>query len=102
MRKPMTVKRMIPHDDPVIVEHYADLLKTQPADVAIIETDDGVYRFQEDKLIRWTCDHGVSLNDMCVAFQRGHFSLEEYMRYYRGLGYSLSGFAEVFGDHLWP
>lgn len=97
------MKRIVPRDDPIIVEHYADLMKTQPNHAVVIEDDDGTYRFQGDPLIRdLVTTKRVDLNQMCIDFQRGLLPLESYMAFYRGLGYSLSGFVEVFGDHLWP
>lgn len=69
----------------------------------VVEDDQGVYRFRAKDLILWAVDHGgVNLNSMCIAFQQGAFSLEEYMEFYRGLGYSLCGFIDIFGEHLWP
>lgn len=98
---PRLIKRLVPRDDKALVSDYADLMATQPPDAVVIEDLNGVYRWQEDGLIRWLSDiDQLDLNAMCVAFQRGAFTLDEYMRFYRGLGYSLSGFIEIFGDHL--
>ena len=38
----------------------------------------------------------VDLNKMCIDFQNGRFGLEDYLRFYVGMGYSVSGFYEVF------
>lgn len=73
------IKRIVPRDDKVLLAHYADLMATQPPDAVVIEDDSGIYRWKA--------------ND---------FSLEDYMEFYRGMGYSLSGFIEIFGDKLWP
>ena len=59
-----------------------------------------VYRFKAKPLMRWLADH-VDLNALCVAAQTdGGFSMAEYMQFYQDIGYSLSGFVEVFADHM--
>jgi hypothetical protein len=97
------MRRMVPRNDPVLVKHYSDLMEVQPLDAQVVEDDEGVYRWREDKLIRWLVDsEEVDLNKVSIAYQIGKFTLQEYMKFYRGLGYSLSGFIETFGEHLWP
>lgn len=39
---------------------------------------------------------GLDLNELCVLAQTGEIPLEEYMKYYMQIGYSLSGFGDVF------
>lgn len=41
---------------------------------------------------------GLDLNELFTCFHRGAFPVEEYMKFYMQIGYSLSGFIEVFGD----
>lgn len=97
------IRRIVPKDDVTLLEHYGDLITIQPASVMIIEDERGVYRFAQNQLYCWLLENGeVDLNSMCIAYQMGHFTLEEYMEFYRGIGYSLSGFEEIFGDVLWP
>lgn len=92
-------ERILPKDDPVLLEHYGDFVRLFPD--AVFVAVDGVYRFQKKKLACWLGDH-VSLNDMIAAYQRGAFPLEEYMQFYQDIGYSLCGFADIsaFGDFL--
>jgi len=82
---------------------------------------DGVIRWQENKLVRYlTGDYGgcefhtppqwtgmmhnqihngaVDLNGLAVARSKRIFTLEEYMKFYMGMGYSLSGFGDIFGQ----
>jgi hypothetical protein len=40
----------------------------------------------------------VNLNDLWIDYYRGRFTCEELMKFYMGIGYSLSGYAEVFGQ----
>lgn len=40
----------------------------------------------------------VSLNGLIIDLFRRKFTLEDYMKFYMGIGYSLSGFIEVFGQ----
>lgn len=98
----MNIKRIVPHDDSVLVKDYSDLMEKMPPDVVIVEDMDGTYRFQPNKLIQWlVSQRGVDLNRMCMAYGQGRFTLEEYMEFYRGMGYSLDGFCEIFADKLW-
>lgn len=56
----------------------------------------GVERFVPGIARYLTDQQGVDLNKLCLAFNYNTFSLEEYMRFYASLGYSLSGFYEIF------
>ena len=40
----------------------------------------------------------LSLNDIWGDLYEERFSLEEFVKFYMGIGYSLSGFCEVFGQ----
>lgn len=40
----------------------------------------------------------IDLNQLRVDFDRNLFTLEEYMKFNMGLGYSLAGFTEIFGQ----
>lgn len=72
-------------------------LSTHP----IIRDKNGVIRYQANRLVKWLFDSGnLDLNAMRVAYIYGAFSKEEYMQFYRDLGYSLSGFEEVFSEEL--
>lgn len=67
----------------------------------IIQDKDGVFRYQSNRLVRWLFGTGnLDLNAMRVAYFHSAFSKEEYMQFYRDLGYSLSGFDEVFSEEL--
>ncbi len=63
----------------------------------IVEVD-GVWRFKQNKLIRYLVDEIVDLNRMKIEFHNRKFSLDEYMQFYMDMGYSLSGFYEIFGQ----
>lgn len=70
-------------------------------DHRIVEDEHGVYRYEKNKLIDWLFQTGkVDLNAMRVAYCHGAFSREEYMQFYRDMGYSLTGFEEVFDGEL--
>ncbi len=86
--------KIVKHADVPAV--YQDLVRLFPHAV-IVEDDTGVLRFQEDQLTRWLVDSGqVDLNRLAIAFEEDKFSAENYMTFYRGLGYSLNGFCEFF------
>lgn len=42
----------------------------------------------------------IDLNGLFVDLYAGKFSLEEYVKFYMGLGYSLSGFLELFDKEM--
>ena len=65
----------------------------------IIQDEQGVIRYQLNPLVDWLQEH-VSLNDMWRLYQHGAWSREAFMQFYRDIGYSLSGFEEVWGTDL--
>lgn len=76
--------------------YYSDL--RQHSDHPIIIDEQGIIRWKQNSAVRWTVDNGVDLNAMSVAHQRGYISTEDYMAFYRQMGYSLSGYLDVFPD----
>ena|SRR5271157_2678338 len=88
--------------DKKVQEWYGDLLAE--SDHPIYKDPDGTIRWVPNNLHRWIADayyHGIEpyggiLNHMAVAYGQGLFSIKEYKEFYRGIGYSLGGFSEVF------
>jgi hypothetical protein len=85
------------------LEQFARSLSDHP----IVSDKNGVLRYQKNGVI----DHLIALMhakklggyDLCALsadFQEGKFSLEDYMDFYRMMGYSLGGFEEVFSEQL--
>lgn len=68
-------------------------------DHPVICDEAGVYRYKVNKLARWLADK-VGLNDMWVAYFGGRFTQEEFMQFYRDIGYSLGGFEEIWAETL--
>lgn len=67
--------------------------------VTTIIDDNGTQRFIENGVVRWLVDANViSLNDMCLAYHKDQFNLDDYMEFYMSLGYSVCGFEEIFGE----
>ncbi len=61
----------------------------------------GVLRFKTNGIIRWLVDSGhVSLNNLSVDVDGGRFTIDDHMEFYQGLGYSLGGFLEIFGEEV--
>jgi len=56
-------------------------------------------RFQLRPMYRWLADN-ISLNDFWVAADRMRFALADMAAFYRGMGYTLCGFGEIFSDAL--
>ena len=86
---------VISDDDIPDWAHFAVGLTEHP----VIRDDQGVLRYQASRIHRWLCDH-IDLNEMAVAYQHGAFSRDEFMQFYRDIGYSLSGFEEVWAEVL--
>lgn len=65
----------------------------------------GVQRFQENRIVRaflTAASEGkrLTLNDILVGLDQGAYCREEAHEFYRLIGYSVSGFEEVFEDDL--
>jgi len=114
-----TFKRIIPLEEVRNHQYYWDM-----ADLAeiftheIIEDENGTWRWRENRLTRMFLEEcpvytpandysrnskefiaSVSLNALAVAVHQKKFSMEEWMKFYMQMGYSLSGYGEVFGQH---
>lgn len=102
----MTVKdrRLIPLEEVLASGEYDDMVELARIFNHGIEDVDGVWRWQSNKLIRLITNHEnytvgmVDLNCLWAAFYDGKFTCEELMKFYMGMGYSLCGFGEVFGQ----
>lgn len=84
-------------NDPELKEAYADLFGMFPDHP--VTMDGNVLRWKRSLFARWICDN-VDLNKMAVAYNRGEFSLDDYAKFYRDIGYSLSGYIDVMGEKL--
>lgn len=80
------------------------------------DPDAEVWRWKPNRLVEHICDGAIfytppswprateypgclSLNGLAAARYKDKFSTEEYMKFYMQMGYSLSGFCEVFGQN---
>ena len=68
-------------------------------DHPIIQDEQGVLRYKQNPLVCWLSGH-IDLNEMWRSYGQGTWSREAFMQFYRDIGYSLSGFEEVWGDEL--
>ena len=84
----------VPRDDPSLNEHYFDLI--DGTDHPVILDSKGVYRWKANPLIQWIADR-IDLNEMNIAHEKGMFSREDLKQFYRDMGYSLCGFADIWG-----
>jgi hypothetical protein len=80
--------------------------KPKPGEIIIVKVGDkpyetvidkdGTQRFRANSLVRHLCDSGrVDLNQLCIDYQQGRFTQEEYLHFNMGLGYSVCGLAEL-------
>lgn len=82
--------------DFIMKKNYGDLFDKFPNHPVVLER--GVLRWKSNSLMCWLGDTYTPYNAMAIAYQRKQFSIEDYMKFYRDIGYSLCGFAEIFGD----
>ena len=75
--------------------HFAVKLTDHP----IIRDSHGTLRYKAKPIMRWLADN-VSLNDMAYAHSDGVFDRDSFMQFYRDMGYSLSGFEEIWSTVL--
>ncbi len=60
---------------------------------------DGVQRFVVDKLIKYLYLKGeIDFTQASIDYQMGCFTLEDYHRFYAGIGYSVCGFMDIFSE----
>ena len=65
----------------------------------IITDPDGTLRYEAKPLMRWLCDQ-TDLNTMWRAYDLNRFSRQEFMQFYRDIGYTLVGFEEIWGEAM--
>jgi len=61
----------------------------------------GVQRYKNKPIMRWLGD-AINLNDMWVAFQQGAFAENEFRQFYHDIGYSVTGFDDVWAEASSP
>lgn len=64
---------------------------------------DGVRRFKGNPIVRRLLDYATeagayNLNRIHMDLDRGDYSFEDVKEFYQLLGYSTSGYAEIFGE----
>jgi hypothetical protein len=104
------IKRIIPNKEVAKKSYYADMaILSRIFDHPIIEDCDGIWRWKANQLTEYilgrpkgsSCyPYKIDLNDLCIQWHEGKFSLEEYMKWQMDIGYSLSGFSEIFNQDL--
>jgi hypothetical protein len=78
--------------------NYIEIMdKEQHHDHEIIETENGVWRWKEDKDVSHFLEN-ISLNDLCPLLKCLGYNQnsEVYRKLYRSMGYSLSGYWGLF------
>ena len=99
---PTTWKRIVPRDDKILQEEYFDLME-MVQDHEVIEDKAGTYRWKPNKLMEHLYEnHPNQMNSLVRDYHNGKFTTEEFMRFYRDTGYSLSGYEEVWGEIMYP
>ena len=125
LREMPAIKRIIPLEEVKTNDWYEDMAELAVIfNHDIVETKDGIWRWRPNRLVnlirkfcpvytpcqaiqefvkfgRLSVDGRASLNlnDLICDVHNGFCSVEEYMKFYMQMGYSLAGYAEVFGQH---
>jgi hypothetical protein len=115
----MDIRRIIPLSEVAATEHYADMAKLAVIfNHDIIETYTGTWRWRENGLVchlhrgqgpfydgkvytgdpKNTRRGSIDLNILWLDLLHGKFTVEEMMKFYMQIGYSLSGYEEVWGS----
>ena len=98
------IKRIIPIREVAASEWYQDMADlARIFDHDVIADDHGTWRWQANDIVRWTVDKMNSsefcnLNELWTAVGREHLDPLHLMKFYMQMGYSLCGYAEVFGQ----
>lgn len=113
------LKRVIPLEEVAAADYYGDMAELAVIfNHEIVEMRDGIWRWRPNTLICLTQsgDCGmhegewegamktrqfrgaINLNDLWGDYYRGRFTCEELMKFNMQIGYSLSGYGEVFGQ----
>jgi hypothetical protein len=92
--------------NPWVRKHYGAMLDKYPDHpVVLIGTDDArCLRWKANSIIELITGHKssnrIDLNRLWADFSDGNYPIEDMATVYRMMGYSLSGFQEVFGDYI--
>lgn len=113
------VKRVIPLEEVANAKWYSDMAELAVIfNHEIVETNEGTWRWRTNGIVDYALSgicgmhegewHGhmsakyfrgaINLNDLWGDFYRGAFTCEELMKFYMGIGYSLGGYSEVWGQ----
>ncbi len=120
------IKRIIPLKE--LSKNYKDLSELALIfNHEVVETESGIWRWKRNNFINWISDYcgvytpsgpdsesegkyaygshctefraSISLNVLVGDLHRGMFSMEEWIKYNMQIGYSLSGFYDIFAQH---
>ena len=92
------LKMKIVNRNEIEVEHYQEIFKKESHhNHEIIETEDGVFRWKANPDVEHFLKN-ISLNDLCPLLNCLGYgkNSEVYRKLYRDMGYSLSGYWEIF------
>lgn len=118
------IKRVIPiMSIPRDAPHYSDMAELALIfNHEIIEDESGVWRWKENRLMSLLLDNTpictysndsdyrnrlngkrgrstIDLNALALDLYEGKYTMEERMKFHMQIGYSLGGFADIFGQH---
>jgi hypothetical protein len=58
----------------------------------VVEDEEGRLRYRKNQIVRFLLDMGdIDLNKLWIMYENGMFSQEDFMEFYRLIGYTLTG-----------
>ena len=125
--KSQVIKRVLTIEEIAAIDYYSDMADLSVIfNHEVIEYDDGCIRWRKNNFIDLIYSNAaiftpsvledrkagrlpygkhsqegrasLNLNVLHIDLHNGSFSMEEWMKFYMQMGYSLSGYAEVFGQ----
>ena len=114
----MKVKRVIPLSEVAETDYYWDMaILARMFRHRIVEDDNGTWRWEENRIVDALTDGSAAfysgshydgrnpiirgslcLNTLWMDFHSGKYTCEEMVKFYMGIGYSLCGFCDVWGQ----
>jgi hypothetical protein len=89
----------IKRQDLMDIEDYAEIFKKESHHAhRVIEDEHGTLRWEEDKMVSALISNQINLNDLWILFMKMGLTKnsEPVRKLYRDMGYSLSGYWEIF------
>lgn len=94
------VRRVITMEELKSNKYYSDLCPiARIFNHAAIETTERIWRWNYNDAIQWIDQGAIDFNGLWIALCEGKVKLVDHMKFYMQIGYSLTGFLEIYTQH---